>query len=58
MVFDNAFTTVPNAKSGGIINTHEFYAAAWRQIVESGLERFIQDPDPDPGPGLDWRTNG
>ena len=57
VVFDDKFSMVPNAESGGLIETRAF-EIAWQQIVASGLERFIQDGDTDPGPGLqdDWLT--
>ena len=58
IVFDYKFLMVPNAESGGLIETRAFDPIDWQQIVASSLKQFIQDRDTDPGPRLqdDWLT--
>jgi hypothetical protein len=46
VVYDDEFTTVPNAESGGLFNAERpFDAAQWQQLVEAGTERVIVDDD-------------
>ena len=58
VVYDNLFTTVPNAESGGLFNTDEFDQATWERLVQSSLERYA-DPDETTLPPLDpeWIDN-
>ena len=43
VVYDDLYTTVPNAETGGLINPDEFDAAQWRQLLETGTERYYED---------------
>jgi len=61
-VYDDLFTTVPNAETGGIFETTEQLPAdAWARLLESGIERYVDDESDDhrrpvPPPQLhdDW----
>jgi Reverse transcriptase (RNA-dependent DNA polymerase) len=58
VVYDDQFTTVPNAESGGIFqNEAPFNADVWDSIVRSGLEHIF-DPELPQQPELhdDWLT--
>ena len=41
VVYDDQFTTVPNAESGGLLDLPSFSEHSWTQIVTAGLERHI-----------------
>ena len=41
VVYDDLFTTVPNAESGGLLDLQNFNVASWNRLIESGLERHI-----------------
>ena len=43
VVYDNLFTTVPNAESGGLLDLQNFNADSWSRLIETGLERVIDD---------------
>jgi hypothetical protein len=43
VVYDDLFTTVPNAESGGLLDLQNFNADSWSRLIESGLERVIDD---------------
>ena len=47
VVYDNLFTTVPNAESGGLLELQDFNAESWNRLIESGLERHIDDVEYD-----------
>jgi hypothetical protein len=57
VVYDDQFTTVPNAESGGIFHPQPFDPNAWDSLVSSGLERVF-DPESRAPPQLhdDWLT--
>lgn len=57
VVYDDQFTTVPNAASGGIFQNQPFDAASWDTLVSSGLE-YVYNPDSAEPPQLhdDWLT--
>jgi hypothetical protein len=56
VVYDDEFTTVPNAESGGLFNAdNPFSAAQWQRLVASGSERVIvSDDDVLPALHRDW----
>jgi hypothetical protein len=61
VVYDDLFTTVPNAESGGLFRDEPFDAATWEQVVQSGLERVIDADDERDGQRLpqladEWLT--
>jgi hypothetical protein len=43
VVYDDLFTTVPNAESGGLLDLPNFNVLSWNQLIESGLERHVDD---------------
>jgi hypothetical protein len=49
VVYDNLFTTVPNAETGGLLNPNDFDAHSWQRLVESGAERYIFDEEDENG---------
>jgi hypothetical protein len=64
VVYDDLFTTVPNAESGGLLEIQDFNATSWNRLIESGLERHIDDVEFDrqgrrflPELHDDWLTN-
>ena len=59
VVYDDLYSTVPNAESGGILNEGSFDAQAWSKLVVSGFERnldmeFDQNPNGIPPLSPDW----
>jgi hypothetical protein len=44
VVYDDQFTTVPNAESDGLFQNQPFNADSWESIVSSGTEHVF-DPD-------------
>jgi hypothetical protein len=46
-VYDDWYTTVPNAETGGILDLDQFRAESWAKLVESGSERSNEEPDYD-----------
>ena len=47
VIYDITFSSVPNAESGGIKKEKEITTEHWKQMIVTGLERSIEDPDPD-----------
>ena len=45
VVYDDLFTTVPNAENGGFFGVTGFNAESWETIVQSGLERYVDDEE-------------
>ncbi|KAG7374494.1 reverse transcriptase RNA-dependent DNA polymerase [Nitzschia inconspicua] len=43
VVYDDLFSTVPNAETGGVENNMPFNPDSWSKIVETGLEQYL-DP--------------
>ena len=43
VVYDDLFTTVPNAESGGLLNLQNFNADSWNRLIETDLERVIDN---------------
>ncbi|KAG7349585.1 reverse transcriptase RNA-dependent DNA polymerase [Nitzschia inconspicua] len=43
VVYDDLFSTVPNAETGGVENNMPFNSDSWSKIVETGLEKYL-DP--------------
>jgi hypothetical protein len=39
VVYDELFTTVPNAEAGGLFSIQTFDATTWAKVLESGIER-------------------
>jgi hypothetical protein len=63
VVYDDLFTTVPNAENGGVLELENFREERWRTLIQSGVERTIwheldHDSQPVPVPTLDdeWLT--
>jgi hypothetical protein len=52
VVYDDLFTSVPNAEHGGLLEITEFDANAWERLVDSGLERSLDDGNGDCLPSL------
>jgi hypothetical protein len=48
-IYDDLFSTVPNADHGGILDLESFQADQWAELVASGSERLNAD-DPDEVP--------
>ena len=44
-VYDDLFSTVPNADSGGLVDVDPFRADQWEKLVSAGTERIPVDPD-------------
>jgi len=53
VVYDDQFTTVPNAESGGVFSEVPFDADRWHDLLHSGVERHVSEDDVLP---LDPRT--
>ena len=55
-VYDDLFTTVPNAEAGGLFDVTTFDAESWNRLIESGLERTLDDDEALELPDLhpDW----
>jgi hypothetical protein len=49
VVYDDLFTTVPNAESGGLFRDEPFDPATWDRVVQSGIERAIDSEDEQEG---------
>jgi hypothetical protein len=43
VVYDDLFSTVPNGETGGIVDDMPFNPQTWQKIVESGVERRIDE---------------
>ena len=41
VVYDDLFTTVPNAEHGGILDVENFREERWRTLIQSGIERTL-----------------
>ncbi len=54
-VYDDLYSTVPNADTGGLVDVDQFRADKWDELVTAGTERLPVDPE-DPLPDLhpDW----
>ena len=50
VIYDDLFTMVPNAESGGIFHDTPLMQDCWEQIVTSGHERIVALDDLDPCP--------
>ena len=59
VIYDDLFSSVPNAESGGLPHAREFTGDFWRRLIETGLESVLPDDDADPVPPLhpDWLTD-
>jgi hypothetical protein len=49
VVYDDLFTTVPNAETGGLFDPNDFDVNSWNRLVESGCERYIFDEEDENG---------
>ena len=47
VIYDDEFTTVPNAERGGLLNLDTFDQNSWNRLVASGLERHLDALDRD-----------
>jgi hypothetical protein len=63
VVYDDLFSSVPNAEAGGVLELEQFREASWRTILESGHERILYrefGPDgrliPPPSLSDEWLT--
>ena len=58
VVYDDLFSTVPNAESGGVYTQEPFNADVWNRLVSTGIEQ-VMDPDQVEQPYLhdDWLTD-
>jgi hypothetical protein len=58
VVYDDFFTSVPNAEHGGLFEIPDFDANLWEKLVESGHERYLDEGDGDRLPPLhdSWLT--
>jgi hypothetical protein len=45
VIYDDLYSTVPNAETGGILDLDHFLADNWAKLVESGSERALEEPD-------------
>ena len=41
VVYDDLFTTVPNAEHGGVLELENFREERWRTLIQSGVERTV-----------------
>ena len=59
VIYDDLFSSVPNAESGGLPHAPEFTGDFWRRLIATGLESVLPDDDEDPVPPLhpDWLTD-
>ena len=59
VIYDDLFSSIPNAESGGLPHDPEFTGEFWRRLIETGLESVLPDDDEDPVPPLhpDWLTD-
>ena len=59
VIYDDLFSSVPNAESGGLPHTQEFTGDFWRRLIATGLESVLPDDPDDPVPPLhpDWLTD-
>ena len=59
VIYDDLFSSVPNAESSGLPSAPEFTGDFWRRLLETGLESVLPDADEDPVPTLhpDWLTD-
>jgi hypothetical protein len=57
-VYDDLYTTVPNADSGGILDLASFETSKWTELVAAGSEKLLHDDDADDTPELhdEWLT--
>ena len=61
VVYDDLFSSVPNAETGGVLQQDMFTGSFWDQLVACGLERIddgdFEDEQPQPPPlHQDWLT--
>ena len=58
VIYDDLFSTVPNAESGGTLEP-ELDGPFWRKLIATGYESLLPDDDDDPIPALnhDWLTD-
>jgi hypothetical protein len=63
VVYDDLYSTVPNAETGGLLDLDRFQAESWSRLIAAGSERYIEDEYDDrgnvlPPPPLhdDWLT--
>ena len=42
-VCDDHFSTVPNADTGGLLDTSPFDATTWNRLIESGYESYVSE---------------
>ena len=59
VIYDDLFSSIPNAESGGLPHALEFTGDFWHRLLETGLESILPDDDEDPVPPLhpDWLTD-
>ena len=59
VIYDDLFSSVHNAESGGLPHAPEFNGDFWHRLIETGLESVLPDDDEDPVPHLhpDWLTD-
>ena len=58
VIYDDLFSTVPNAESGGMLEP-ALDGPFWRKLIATGYESLLPDDDDDPLPDLypDWLTD-
>ena len=58
VIYDDLFSTVPNAESGGTLEPI-LDGSFWRKLIDTGYESLLTDDDDDPLPDLhpDWLTD-
>ena len=52
VVYDDLFTSVPNAENGGLFDIADFDADSWDRLVRTGLERYLDEDGDDRLPSL------
>jgi hypothetical protein len=65
VIYDDLFTTVPNAETGGIFDLENFQSQSWARLLSGGSELYIEEEFDErgnriPPPELhdDWLTPG
>ena len=58
VIYDDLFSTVPNAESGGTLEP-ALDGSCWRKLIATGYESLLPDDDDEPLPDLhpDWLTD-